>query len=158
MTIKNAFKSDYSDARKKGDYSLEQISAQSPVSYSADLIAAIIKQSREKYSAKKARIIDDSNCDFFVFCSGNSATGVYVVEQKTKSIKDGRVEMQLQGGADFVSEHLEEHESFDFLPVLIAKKMKKIKHAKMKRETIVLGKKKRKIVHIRRNAPLKKIV
>ena len=104
------------------------------------------------------RGVQTKHCDYFVFCDcAPSTTGIYVVEVKGASPSISEVKRQLQGGANFISSHIQQNDQYDFSPVLVAKGIHGSMRAKLVRETVILGEKTRYIKHVKVGSPLQKI-
>ena len=84
------------------------------------------------------------HCDEFVFCvSSKNETGLYLVERKTNSQDVTEVKKQLQGGADFIQDFMEDDPStdncpFDFMPVLVSKGIANKLRSRLRTATISL--------------------
>lgn len=125
---------------KPTNYLLTGIKNQSPKIYSADAVM-------QKYPGKR--------CDSFVLClCAPSTTGIYVVEEKGNRAPIKTVQKQLQGGANFICNLLEERDRFEFLPILVAKGMSSSMHKELLRVSIKLREKTRQVRHVKPDAPL----
>jgi len=134
---------------KQTNYSLKNIKKQSPEVYSADEV-----------------MLEDSGklCDSFVLCvcaqdtiGAPETTGIYVVEEKGKYPPIKTVQEQLQSGADFICNLLEEEDKFEFLPVLVAKGIFPSRRSELAKVKIELRDKIERIAHVKPKAPLKRI-
>jgi len=97
-------------------------------------------------------------CDSFVLClCAHSTTGIYVVEEKGKSPHEGTIPQQLQGGANFICNLLEDGDKFEFLPVLVANGISSSLRNVLNSADIKLREKSRKIVHVKPGDSLKPI-
>lgn len=128
---------------KSVKYSLKNIRDQSPKVYSAD---EVMKQHPSK------------RCDSFVLClCAPSTTGIYAVEEKGNRPPIKIVQKQLQGGANFICNLLEESDQFEFLPVLVAKGTSFSMRNELNKASVKLRQDDRKIEHINPGDSLRRI-
>lgn len=151
MTIKDRFVEKYDmpkppsrDPNQGRRFSLEEIKAQSPLVYRADDIMPLNKP----------------HGDFLVLCAINAAfTGVYLVESKQGDATSDAVG-QLQGSATFMSGFIGDDDRFNFLPVMVAKRVPRSVRQVLedKKNRVKLGKRgERKIKHIKLDGDLPKL-
>lgn len=144
-TFKQRFQRKFGECETKSvKYSLKNIRGQSPKVYSAD-------EAMKQHPAGR-------RCDSFVLClCALSTTGIYVVEEKGNRPPIRTVQKQLQVGANFICNLLEEGDKFEFLPVLVAKGMLSSMRNELNRVSVKLRQEDRKIEHIKPGDSLRKI-
>ena len=150
--VKRIFNEQYKECKinQHPQYKLETIN--SPVIYSVDCIF-------EKYPGKDGR-----RCDEFVFFNlDQNKTGIYLIERKDNESKNvNKVKEQLQGGAGFIEDFLDndpatDEQPFDFMPVWISKGVSRSVGHELKKTKISLRNIYKAIKHIKAKNPLPKL-
>ena len=127
-------------------YRLGNIS--NPIVYSVDCL----------FSQKRG--LRGSRCDEYVFFDLNhSSTGIYLIERKTNSQDVEKVKGQLDGGARFIDNFLNndpatEGQSLDYMPVWVSKGLKSSTRNKLKSARVSLRNRSKPIKHVLNNLTL----
>ena len=130
-------------------YKLNRISK--PIEYSVDCLFEQNRQASGKH------------CDEFVFCDlPPDATGIYLIERKTHSQDVDKVRQQLQGGAQFIENFLQQDPATDdqpleFLPVWVSTGLKSSVSKRLRTVRISLRNHQKPIKHVQNKTPLPKI-
>ena len=146
-TVKRQFQKQYNKCRIDAPKMCKLGALKSAIVFCAD---RIFKQ--EKWTRK--------HCDDIVFCDIKSATGIYIIENKggkPENLNLDDIQQQLQGGAWLIEQNINEKEEFDFMPVLVAKKLENLPPTArwfFMNKYIVIGEKKRVISSIAKNRVL----
>lgn len=105
-----------------------------------------------------------SRCDEFIFFNLNPAsTGIYLVERKDNYSNDAnKVKEQLQGGAKFIEDFLNndpatDQQPYDFTPVWVSKGIKKTTSRELKKIRISLRNIQKPVRHVNKKGTLPKL-
>ena len=108
--------------------------------------------------------IGGSRCDEFIFFNLNpSSTGIYLVERKdNESNNVDKVREQLQGGAKFIEDFLNndpatDHQPYDFTPVWVSRGIKQNTRRELIKHKVSLRSKLKPIKHRKINTTLPKL-
>ena len=108
--------------------------------------------------------IGGSRCDEFIFFNLNpSSTGIYLVERKdNESNNVDKVREQLQGGAKFIEDFLNndpatDHQPYDFTPVWVSKGIKSTTSRELRKIRISLRNIQKPVRHVDKEDTLPKL-
>lgn len=99
-------------------------------------------------------------CDEFVFFEPNHLTaGIIMIEMKTNSQDVAKVSQQLDGGAGFIENFLDndpatEGEPFDFMPIWVSKGLRSSTRKKLREVKVSLCNRSKRITHVQNNRTL----
>ena len=148
MTIKNIFHDSYTQCKRAKPSNYKLKNAANHVVFCVDCLFNILSKCGRK-------------CDEFIFFDmKHDVTGIYLVERKkNQSNNVKRVKEQLQGGACFITQFLEndpatEGHQFDFMPVLVSRGIKHPMSKQLIQTKILLHNKSEHIRHSKNNNAL----